>query len=211
MITFGTAPSSAPTYTFANLPAAGVASRVAFVSNAGTKGSFWYDDGTRWKPLNGIATLATLDATTASIANSETIVLQTLIPAGLLKPGDRIRVYGTATKSGTTDAATIRWRLGTAGTTADTQIFTSGIMSTAQRYWAGIYENRLESNTSTQQLVTGTFYGYSGASATALLAPVTISSAAANNLYFSVSILSTGATDTVQMVDCQIEILSSAN
>lgn len=197
--------------TWANIPAAGSAGRMQFVSNAGTKGSVWMDDGTRWKPLNGSAVLATLDAASSNIANTETIVLQTLIPAGMLKPGDRLRVYGVMARSGTTDTGSFRLRLGTAGTIADTQIFSTGVISGTQRSWSGVYETRLESNISVQPLISAALYGYSGSTSSALPSPVTVSSAASNNLYLSVSVLSAGATDTVQMLDSQIELHSSAN
>lgn len=201
-----------PSTTWANKPSNAPSNAPYFISDAGTKGSFWYYDGTRWKPMNGNAVLATLDTASSNIANSETVVTQYLIPANLWQTNDRIRIYNVVTKSGTTDASTYRIRLGTAGTTADTAIFAgTSFLSAAQRTYAGIYEFRLASATSVQALMPNSIYGYSNAIATAFPSPTTVSSASANALYLSICILSNGTTDTVQLVDSQFQLVSSAN
>lgn len=195
--------------TWASIPAAGTAGKMVFVSNAGTKGSMWLDDGTRWKPLNGIATLATLDTTSANIGNTQTVVFQYLIPAGMWQVGDRIRIYSTFVKSGTTDTGTWYLTVGTAGTIFDTTIISSTQLTAGNRQIGNIWEFRLESATSLQPIASSAG-GYGTPTSTAQPAPSTISSATANALYVSVSIKG-GTTDTVKLVDGQIELVSSGN
>lgn len=194
--------------TWANIPAAGNAGRMHFVSNAGTKGSVWLDDGTRWKPLNGFATLATLDTASSNIGNTETIVFQYLIPAGMWQTGDILRVYYGIEKSGTTDTLGFNVHVGTAGTTADTAVVNStSLMSAANRYYASYVDMRLNSANSAQQTTPN--FGISGTAAT--LAAVTISSASANALYISVGINSSGTTDTVALRSSSVQLFSKAN
>ena len=203
--------TAAPTYTWANLPAAGTAGRQAFVSNAGTKGSFWYDDGTRWKPVGGSVVLATMDSASSAINNAETNVWNPLIPAGLWQTGDRLRLYFTYAKSGTTDVGKLTVRCGTAGT-FDTMITNINYMAAANRHTGTIMEYRLESATSVQPLSHTTLVlGYEQASGNAIASPVAISSAAANALYLSITIYSAGTTDTVQLVDAQLQLIAKAN
>lgn len=194
--------------TWANIPAAGTAGKMVFVSNAGTKGSMWLDDGTRWKPTNGYAVLASLDSVSSNVANSETIVFQYQIPAGLWQTGDIIRINYSQEKSGTTDTAALVIRCGTAGTTSDTQLSgSSANIAAANRFNSGYVEYRLNSATSAQQTAT---LGGVGSASSALPA-IAISSASANALYISVSIYSSGATDTVALRSAMLQIFSKAN
>lgn len=199
--------------TWANKPSAYITGQPVFISNAGTKGSHWFHDGTRWKPMNGSAVLASLDAASSNIGNSETIVFQYQMPAGLWQTGDRLRLYLGEIKSGTTDTATVRVRIGTAGTTADTQIVGVVTMAAGTRQIGLISDIRLESATSALQLTNSRSPpGYGGtAIANAFDAAVAISSATANALWVSVGILSGGAADTVALVDAQLQLISKAN
>lgn len=202
--------------TWANIPAAGNAGRMHFVSNAGTKGSMWLDDGTRWKPLNGIVLLASLDAASASIGNTATNVFQYLIPAGLVQAGDNIRLELNYAKSGNTDTMALTVRCGTAGTTADTSIVSLTVLNATMRQAASIVDYRLESATSLQILPSSRInssasMGYGGSSTAAIDAAVTISSAAANALYFTPFINSSGTTDTVQLYGAKLWLISKAN
>lgn len=198
--------------TWANLPAAGAAGRISFVSNAGTKGSHWFDDGTRWKPLNGSAVLATLDAASGNIANSESIVFQYQMPANLWQVGDRLRVFLGQAKSGTTDGLTTNLRIGTAGTTADTALFALTTIAAANRQGGLEFDIRLDSVTTARTMPSSRSPGgYASFSTVAWDAAATISSASANALWISVGILSGGATDTVQLAHAELTLISKAN
>lgn len=203
-----------PNTTWANKPTSIATGRELFITDAGTTGSFWTYNS-RWRPKNGIALLATLDAISSNIAAAETIVFQYLIPAGLLQAGDRLRLRFSAGKSGTTDSGTVRFRIGTAGTTSDTSLYSgTPLIATTNRSASIITDWRLESATSLRQLgnsaSSGAALGYSNVAAGAAAAAVTISNVS-NALYFSVSLLSSGAADTVNLIDAQLELVSPAN
>lgn len=185
-----------------SVPAAGTAGKMLRCSDCGTKGALLMDDGARWKGVNGQYLLKSLDVTSSNIANSETIVFQYQMPANLLQVGDRIRLFLNMAKSGTTDTGSVRFRVGTAGTTADAGVYSPTLISTSQRVAGVILDVRVESATSLQVLP-NSFTGYGQAGTTALPSPVTISSTAANALYLNVGIFSGGAADTVALTGAQ--------
>ncbi len=184
------------------------------VSDAGVKGSTWRADGTRWKPVNGVATLASLDTTSSNIANSETIVFQYLMPAALLQLKDRLRLTFTMTKSGATDNGTVRIRIGTAGTTSDTQINSNAatVLGAAGRQIGVIADIRVES--ATTALLLGVSNGnpgyYSASTAGGADNAITIANVS-NALYVNVSVLSSSTNDTVAIRDVQLQLIAPAN
>lgn len=199
-----------PTYSWASKPASYSVGQPVFISDAGAKGSHWYYDGALWKPLGGECLLASLDATVAGIANSETIGFQYQMPAGLWQVGHQLHVIASCTKSGSTDTGTLRGRIGTAGTTADTQVFSAQVMNAAQRQFAGVADLRLESATSVLELPVTTTLGY-GAVNGVIGGATTISSASANSLFVDVSMVSGGTTDTVSLLAVQLFLIGKAN
>lgn len=204
-----------PSVAYASIPAPGNAGKIVRVSDFGTKGSLLMDDGTRWKPMNGCTVLATLDTVSSSIPNSEAIVFQYAIPANALQNKDRLRLRVSLTKSGATDTATMRFRMGTAGTTGDTLLYSGTALAAANRTSGIATDLRLETATTIQQLANsssaGATVGYSAVANTAAAAAVTITSAAANALFFSVSIFTSSTNDTVAMLDGQLDLCASAN
>lgn len=211
--TFATA-VTIPSVAWASIPAAGTAGKMVRVSNAGTKGSMWLDDGTRWKPLNNFAALAALDTPTGNIDNTETIVLQYTIPANLWQLNDRLRVSGTLTKSGTTDTGIFNVRIGTAGTTADALVMNSSILAAGNRSVGILTDIKLASATTAQRLGNGAtsgVIGYSTAASTAFPAAVTISSAVSNALVVSITVRSSSTNDTVTVPDALISLIATPN
>lgn len=69
--------------------------------------------------------IASLTSTSGGINSSETVVLNVQVPANFFQSGTTIRIagYGTCTSSAA-NASNFRCRIGTAGTTSDTQIIT---------------------------------------------------------------------------------------
>ena len=161
-------------------------------------------------PSLGATTLKTLNAPSASIANTETIVFQYLVPANLLRVGDRLRLWFTESKSGTTDIANMRVRLGAAGTTADALLFSAGVLAATSRAGGWILDFKLVSATTIQQLGssnTGQVVGYGQIGAPAFPAAVTITDASANALYLSVGVFSSSTNDTVALQDAHLQII----
>lgn len=148
--------------------------------------------------------LKSLAAASANIPNSETVVFQCLIPAGTWRVGDSIEIVPiVTTKSGTTDGGTLTVRIGTAGTTADTSITSGTPMGASNRQFKGAMTMRLESATSVLRSG-GAVGGMQEGTANTALAAVTISSAATNALYVSLTLASAGATDTVALTHAMI-------
>lgn len=200
--------------TWANRPTSMVESAPILFTDVGSSGTLMRYAGGRWRPIAGQAKLASLGAAVSGITNSETIVLQSLIPAGAWQDNDVIRVWISTTKSGTTDSLNLTIRVGTAGTTADTALtgFNAfALMGTAALSGGSILEFKLVSATSALKTGsaganTGSFN--SSSNGTSAGAATTITDASANALYVSVSLASSGASNTVAVQTCQIEMLT---
>ena len=204
-----------PAYTVATLPTPGTAGRMVLCTNFGVGGSVLMDSGTRWKPVNGKTILATLDTAYGPVTNAaEAIAFQCPFPAAMLRATDRFRLAYTLTKSGTTDAGTVRFRMGTAGTTADTQLYSSGTgITTANRAGSNLIDFRIDSATTiTQSGNSGgnSGIGYSVFGSGVSLGPITISNIS-NALFFSLGLLSGGAADTLTLLEAQLEMITSPN
>ena len=193
---------------WASLPAAGTAGRFYRVSDVGTKGSLWMDDGARWKPFNGAAMLASLDTASAGINAGATIVFQYQLPANVWKVGDRLRIFANLQKSGTTNTGFVTVYIGTAGTTGDAAVLTCTCLAAGSRTGAFIWDIRLEDATHSQTM-SGPLTGYGQNSTQALQAQSTISNVS-NALWVSVAI-NGGASDTAAVTDSQLYYVASAN
>jgi len=178
----------------------GTSGVLANVTDVGADGTTVRWNGSRWKPVGGVANLKSFGPAVSGITNAtETIVLQTLIPAGLLQANDAIRVWLYPTKSGSTDAASGRFRMGTAGTIADTQILSGNWLGATGITGGFVWDAKIVSNTSV--LRTGnnnsTSSPIAGSGTSAIVAAVSITDVSTNPMYFSVTLVSGGATDTV--------------
>lgn len=195
---------------WANRPSSSVSGALFFATDAGASGTLFLADGTRWRALNGEATLKLLGADSSNIANTETAVLQTQMPVDLWQVGDVLRVYFGLSKSGATDNANAVIRIGTAGSSADTAILTLNTQLAAANLTGGYtFDFKLASATTVQRIAAILASGaYEGSSNGAYPAAVAISSAAENALYVSVGISSSGVTDTVKMTSGGIQLLT---
>jgi hypothetical protein len=198
------------TQTWANLPAAaGNSGAYTIASDLGTNGSVVTSNGARWRPVGGATNLYKLGAATGNISNSETIICQVQIPANAWQTSDTLRFWFTQTKSGSTDAANANIRIGTAGTIADALVMSATTLGASNLTGGYLYDVKLTS--ATTALRTGGVIAsgaYVGATTGAIPSPVTITSAAANALWASVSISSGGTTNTVSAQDCQIQLIT---
>lgn len=203
-----------PAVTFAQLPSAASAAgrpayRVTDIGPAGY-GSLWISNGVRWSPLGGRLVLKTLGAPLSGITNTpETIAIQALLPAGSWQVNDNLRFWYNPTKSGTTDVCVRGFRIGTAGTVADTQVETGNIIGAGNQTAGTITDLKLVSATTVQKVGQGSAslgtYAIQGAVAPAA---VTISSAATNALYVTLTLKSSNTNDTVGLQSAQIELIT---
>jgi hypothetical protein len=145
--------------------------------------------------------LASLNAVSSNINNTETVVLQALLPAGSWRPGTMIEFPNLcATKSGTTDSGTIKIRVGAAGTSADTQILTNGSLGAANRTWNGQAVMRLDGVSSVLP-IGGNSGGFQQGTSNSALAAISLGAhdTSATATYVSVTLASSSTNDTVAL------------
>ena len=110
-------------YTWATKPSAASvpAGRIIFITDVGGwngtthSGSFWFSNGTLWRPVSGVLLLASTN-TRAQMANdtSEQTMYSYTLKGGVMAVGDSIRVSGKTDYAGSTSTVTIRGRYDTA-------------------------------------------------------------------------------------------------
>lgn len=199
-------------FTFATLPAAasyqGMQSRVTDLNNA-----LFESNGTRWKPVNNIAVIGSLDTDFAMSGVTETVAFQKLLPAGLLKNGDRLRLRCTLGKSSTVETTTFALRLGPAGTIADALLHNAfSIMATTTVSFGLFDDFRRLSATTLRKLGNGSQgTQYAGGATAATTAPVTVSNMDSTALYLSATLMQSSTAETATMYDMTLELVSSAS
>jgi hypothetical protein len=201
-------------YTYATLPAAaswsGYTARASDLGAA--PGALVISDGSRWKPIGGRVVLKNQGAS-SNVANVETIVAQTLIPAGAMAAGDVLSIVFSGTKSGATDNANFVFRIGSAGTTADATMVAGGAaawMGATALTGAAWHEFQIASATTVQRLgaMSGNgLFGGGGTSSVAAQAAAAIPNVS-GALYASLSILSAGATNTLALQNARIDLIT---
>lgn len=200
-------------YTWATKPASPSAGDVIYVTNIGGGKVFIYN-GSRWCALNGEANIATVVSSETGITNTERIFMQALLPAGSWQLNDSIRIHETHAKSGTSDSGNLFVRVGTLGTTGDTAIFSgTTFMATTGRTGGGIFEFKLVSATSVQRVgaaqVSSSHAYLSPSNASPAPAAVAITDSSLNALWISVSLQSSGTTDTLTAYTGQIQLITA--
>jgi hypothetical protein len=200
-------------YTWATKPSAASSSGVMiYIKDIGSGGSLWISNGTTWRPIANVLTLGALTTRQNVAAGaSETIVYQTLLPAAFLNVYDRLRLFQSVSKAGTTNTGVLTFRFGTAGTTSDTSVFSGSAISTSSRVIGNIHDFKVASATTLQHLGLGNtnsvLGSYSGSGTTAFPAAVTISDVS-NALYFSIGITA-GGTDDLALEDCYLQYIAA--
>lgn len=161
--------------------------------------------GSRWKPLNGNATVGWANAA-SGITNTETVACQALMPTASVATGDVIRFWLSGmSKSGTTDTYSVQIRVGTAGTTSDTSVFSqNSALSTALQAGGALYAVKLTDATHVQNESATGLGAVATSNASAFSGSTVVTSAAANALYWSITVKS-GATNTVGFDTCAVE------
>lgn len=122
-----------PAYTWANRPTAagntGLCVRITDVGVSG--GSYWFSDGTNWRPVGGSVLIASQQGSITTpvsaftgVTSSTFTITQPVFPAGMLIPGSAtIEVEAQLRRTGATATALMNVRLGTAKTSADNAIY----------------------------------------------------------------------------------------
>jgi hypothetical protein len=210
LVPYANLPSAFETVTWATKPAAPTTGRPFWISDAGARGSAWFYDGARWKPVNNQCLLASMNTAVLGLTNSEVISFQYQTPAGLLQLKDCLMIRASLNKSGVTDTAAFRVRMGTAGTViGDTGVFSSTVLSAAQVQGGVIHELRIETATTVQPLARSDL-GYGGGTTAAIIAPITIANVS-NALFIDFAAVSNSTNNTVGLVSVEMWLCAPEN
>jgi hypothetical protein len=176
-----------------------------------TGGTQFRWDGTIWRltaPMDIVWDITVSVSGTTGV--SEQILKQATIPSGLLQAGRTLEIYSLFIKSGTTDSSTTRVRLGTAGTTADAQIFSNQSFPNTGRSITAASTYVLPSTTQIRVASAqnaGAAAPWANAS-TATASPVntTIPDISSNALIVSCTQTMSGSTDTPQVAELFVRL-----
>jgi hypothetical protein len=167
-------------------------------------------DGTRYKPVGGTAILSSLGAEIGTSGTTEVILHQAFIPAGLIKAGDTIRKQISLSKNGASETSDYSFRLGAAGTIADTQLQTFQILAAASRTLGMMAEWKVLSATTIRRIGNGSqATPFAGAATATRPDAATIPNIETNNLYLSAGILMSSTTEIVTMHAMAFEWVAS--
>lgn len=198
---------TAPSYTWASIPAASGTVRRVFLTDIGG-GTIWLSNGTRWYPENKSIIIYTTVADNPQTLGTAKVMAQNLIPAGLWQDRDKLRITYTYCKAAGTETCTHNFRLGTAGTTADTSLGTTGAPGSTNVSVGNVIEFQRLSATSVRRNGTGVIGGMVGTSTTAFAAAVTVSSLDTNPMYMSLTSVSSANVEIYTLYDYRVELIA---
>ena len=193
--------------TFANAPLPTDYIGELFITDIGG-GSRWMSNGITLTPLQNSITLYDLDAPNTQTLGTAKVMAQNLIPLGLLTNRSRLRITYTYSKSATSETCTHNFRLGTAGTTADTSLATTGAPGGTNVTVGNFIEFQRLSATSLLRLGMAVTGSYNGPSTTAIAGAVTVPNMDTNNLFLSLTSLSSANVETYTLHDYRVELLT---
>lgn len=198
------------TFTWAGKPASYPTGIPVFISNVGTKGSWWAFDGTRWKPF-GRQLLMSLDTAVSGVGSASTsIVVTSTFPAALFQVGDTIHIDFSEARSGSVDIGRWTTYIGTAATTADARVIDDIAYLSSTLLAGGMsHDIRIAAATSVQVLASPVT-GYGPAQTTAAPAAATITNVS-SALAISLGVRSSGSANTVTASDAKVWLQGPAN
>jgi hypothetical protein len=203
-------------YTWATKPsAASSANMVVLMTDVGGGtsglggGNLFISNGVRWKPSGGNVTLDAIDTANSGVANTTEQNLNPnhiVIPAGVIGIFDRLRLWVSASKSGTVDTATFNVRFGPLGTIADPIISSFALATTNQTDGVLLEYKRTGATTIQKQGNASGDLSYSGQNAGAYPAAVTISNPDSVPMFLSLCAVMTSGTEAATLQDYTFEL-----
>lgn len=181
------------------------------ITDQGPTGGRWFIwDGTVWRPNANYYAVLDQALFTGALNTTEQIAKQFTLPIGLLQAIRAFSIRGKWVKGGTTDAMTGRIRIGTAGTTADTQLATFALTS-AQHTFTFEYKLVQPANTtiriaSHDSLSTSAYPN--AATTTAYPTDITVPDSSANALIVSLTTQMAGSTDAGKVGQFELELFA---
>lgn len=171
---------------------------------------FEWASGGYWRPLNGRAVLYSLPAPVLGLTGTtEQVLAQVTIPAGVLRVGSRLQIFGAISKllagvPDTVDTQTLRVRAGATGTVADASVFARS--GTTSAHDSGEIFIVVDSLTSISPAGVNTATPFSGPSGVALT-PVTVPDVSTTPLILTLTNKLTTGTPNVQARTFIVELI----
>lgn len=198
---------TAPSYTWATIPAASGTVRRVFLTDIGG-GTIWLSNGVRWFPENKSILIYTTTADNAQTLGTAKVMAQNLLPAGLWQDRDTIRITYTYAKAAGSETCTHNFRLGTAGTTADTSLASTTAPGSTNLSVGNVLELQRVSSTSVRRNGTGVIGGMVGTSTSAFPAAITVSNLDTNAMYLSLTSVSSANVELYTLYNYRVELIS---
>ena len=141
--------SAGSTYTWDLKPLASILRGQIFISDVGVGGSYWYSDGSKWRPVGGRVTLKNTIVDITNNGAPKVVLDYATIPAGLWLDGDVIQVDWIKERTGgVADTDSTDFMLGTVAATLGTSLgLSTGALATTNITASGVIGARKESAT----------------------------------------------------------------
>lgn len=185
----------------------------AFISDV-AGGFIFISNGTRWYPEGGKLNIDLMKTAVTNLGSTtEILYWRTLIRAGLVHDGDKIRVFASFSKTGdsSTEKSEIRWKMGTAGIATDAQILGPTLAVSATNFSTGFFfEIKRISPTQIRKVGNSNIGGsYNGSSTNPVAAdPIAVINMDANDFYISFTNQTDGTVNTYTLHDYSIELIT---
>lgn len=191
--------SAGSTYTWALKPLASILRGQIFISDVGVGGSYWYSDGSKWRPVGGRVTLKNTISPIQNTGAAKIVLDYATLPAGLWVDGDMIAIDWNLEKTGaTSDTSAHDMALGTVAATPGTALaVATSALATTSLTLATSHLLRKESATSVRPETLGTATGI-GASTNAGVV-VTTANMDTQTTYLQLTSDLTAGTDVINL------------
>lgn len=183
-----------------------------YLSGVGVGGSYWYSDGTRWRPTSRVV-LGRITAPSNGVAQTAAQLLaETRIQAGVLQNGDMLHIYNVIGKSGTSDSVQRSIKIGaTTGAINGTLLIGANTApgGTSRSYGEELYLQR-ESSTSLRVKGNGSLsLPFAGASTSPAATPITVANMDSQDVYLANTITMTSGAETPSQETWIVELIAS--
>jgi len=195
--------------TWANRGSGRVIGEIKRMSNIGpAPGTLMWWDGTYWKILSPVDVVMNTTIAAGSLSTSEQILVQATLPAGLLRAGRTAVFRALYAKDGTTDTATARLRLGSAGTTSDTTLSSSTGFGAANRAFCLEHWVTLTTATNLRTVALNAINGFTPGGGSSGVVPnnVTIPNADSTALILSAALTMSGTSNAPAVASLAMEL-----